>query len=172
MGTNTKKTFTVLEKFQEEKYIEEMARKGHRLVGVDTSGHRFEDSTPIDGTCIIEYFSYSFPKENKIYEDQGLRLVSSFKGSKGYWNYFFGPKVKDLSRRKDSYDDLLDNVLKRKDIFWNVISLSVSLFGLYMYYNSKNPIFFILVLLPLVIFFMLKGVSTNIKINKSKKGGE
>lgn len=168
MAKLEKKTFTVLQRHQEENYIEEMTEKGFKLKEIREDGHYFEEVYPFKSTCIMEYFSHHLP-EDKYYEDLGLELISSFKGSKGYWNYYLGPYVPNIIRREDSYKDLLDKVGSRNEIFWNLIPMSLSLFGIFMFYNTKNPVFFVLILLPLVIYFMIRNVKKD--INK-QKGGE
>lgn len=168
MDNNSKKTFSILELDEEAKYLEDMAQSGLMLVSVNEDGHIFEKRDPQNVSVVIEYW-IGEPESSYFYESQGLSLVSSYKGSKGYWNYFIGPKKEDLNIRKDNYSDYIEMLSKRYEIFWTIIPMTVGVFALYMYVNTKNPIFFLLVIAPVIIFIYLKGIKKKIDDKKKLK---
>ena len=162
MEKNNKKTFTVLEKDLEEKYIEDMAKDGFLLIKVDQDGHYFEKSQPIEGRAIIEYFADSPPNE-MYYQNKGLDLITSLKGSKGYWNYYFGIPSEEIVRRKDDYHSILKMISKRYEIFWTIIPMTLSLFGAYMFVNNRHPLNLIIIILPLILIYKIRGMNKEIK---------
>ncbi len=172
MEKNLDKKFSLLEIDKEALFIKEMAKSGRLLVEVNEEGHVFEEGDPQNISVVIEYW-IGEPESSYFYESQGLNLVSSYKGSKGYWNYFVGPYNDKLELRRDNYSDYLEMLSKRYEIFWTIIPMTIAVFALYMYYNTKNPIFFLLVIGPAFIFLYLRGVKKKIDIKreKIKKGG-
>lgn len=172
MNKTIDKKFSILEIDKEVIFIEEMAKSGRLLTEVNEDGHVFKDGNPQNVSVVIEYWMEE-PESSYFYEAQGLSLVSSYKGSKGYWNYFIGPYNKELVLRRDNYLDYLEMLSKRYEIFWTIIPMTVAVFALYMYYTTKNPIFFLLVIGPAIIFLYLRGVKKKIdrKRDEIKKGG-
>lgn len=170
MDNKLKKTFTNLELDKEILYLKEMAKSGWMLVSVNEDGHVFEERDPQNVSVVIEYW-IDEPESSYFYETQGLKLISSHKGSKGYWNYFIGPYNENLELRRDNYPDYLEMLSKRFEIFWTIIPMTVAIFAVYMYINTKNPIFFLLTIGPILIFFYLRGVKKKIddKRNEYKK---
>ena len=166
MDKNSKKTFSILEIDKEIIYLEEMAKNGSILVSVNEDGHVFEEREPQDVSVVIEYW-IDKPESSYFYEIQGLSLVASYKGSKGYWNYFMGPRNENINKRKDNYSDYIVMLSKRYEIFWTVIPMTVAIFAIYMYINTNNPIFFLLVIAPIIIFIYLKDIKK--KIDDKKK---
>lgn len=163
------KTFSVLERQKEIEYIENMAKSGKILKDVDDKGLLFEEKEPFEATAVIEYFQKE-KKSEAFYENQGLKLIKAHKGSKGYWLYYLGPYVADLQLRDDDYPELIDTLSRRHEIFWTIIPMTLAVFGLYMYINTKNPIFFIIVILPIILIFYLRNIKKD--INEQKKNNE
>lgn len=164
MKRQKQKTFSILEIREEEKYISQMASEGNVLVDVKNGNHIFsKNNSPFKATCVIEFFVDELPKSNIYYENQGLVLVKSFKGQKGYWNYFLGLFNENLTRREDDYKKVLKMISRRNEIFWTIIPLTIIVFAFYMLMQTKSLYFIILIIASIIILFKIRGLGREIK---------
>lgn len=160
------KKFTILDLNSEVEYIQSMTEKGKILVDVDDKSHLFKDGDSFKSSVVIEFWKEK-PLNSVYYENQGLKLVKELKGSKGYWLYFLGPYNENLNIRKDDYSDLVDTIKSRYEIFWTIIPMTLALFGIYMYIKSSNPLFFILIIVPIILIFYLRNIKDKFNNNKN-----
>lgn len=161
--------FNILEIDKERKYLEDKAKRGHILVKVDEEGYVFQEGSEMDVDVVIEYFYNNPLNFAQYYRNQGLELVSSYKGKRGYWNYYLGPKNQDLQIRKDDYNEFLDSTKNRADIFWSIIVVSLGTFSSYMFIRTSSYLFLILLAICIVFFIWLQLLKKKIK---KAKGGE
>ncbi|MDO5650243.1 MAG: hypothetical protein Q4G11_06530, partial [Gallicola sp.] len=112
-------------------------------------------------------------KPINFYTDQGLNLVSSYKGTKGTWNYFTGLSSTDsIKIREDDVEEAVKTVMRRLEIFWTMIAISIFFFSLYMFVQTKNSIFLIVIILSALLGIYIEKIRRSIKNKQNKMRGE
>lgn len=170
MNFTEKKSFSILNLEKEVRYIRGMEESGNRLVNVDVDGYHFlrnqEKRSP---RVVVEFFEKGNEvKSPSFYINQGLELISSYAASKGTWNYYTGDESEvPLEYREDDIEDAVKTVMRRLELFWTMISISIFFFSLYMFVQTRNNIFMIMIVASGILAIYIEKIRRSIK-NRNK----
>lgn len=168
-----KKSFGMADMDEEKKFLSTMAKDGYIVQKIDSQGYSFKKSSPYSSPFIlIEFFEIGKDFDLIYYVKEGFDFLYERKTEKGSWLYYIGEgDFQDLKKREDDYLYAIKKLSDRISVFYFVISVWLGIYSGISYSRSKNPFYFIVIILSfgLLVYSIFKRKTLEDLIKKENK---